>query len=121
MPRAFTFPAGPGGFVLLGDAAHAMSHHLSQGACLALEDAATLQSLLHEAIPGRTLSAALDEYTRTRRPRLVRILRQSRRVGAVYSANSTLAVRARDAALGLTPNRLLGRASAAVRQWRPPA
>jgi 2-polyprenyl-6-methoxyphenol hydroxylase-like FAD-dependent oxidoreductase len=121
MPRAFAFPAGPGGFVLLGDAAHAMSHHLSQGACLALEDAATLQSLLHEAIPGRTLAAALDAYTRTRRPRLARILRQSRRVGAVYSANSTLVVRARDAALGLTPNRLLGRASAAARQWNPPA
>jgi 2-polyprenyl-6-methoxyphenol hydroxylase-like FAD-dependent oxidoreductase len=121
MPRAFAFPVGPGGFVLLGDAAHAMSHHLSQGACLALEDAATLQALLHEAIPGRTLAAGLEEYTHVRRPRLVRILRQSRRVGAVYSANSTLVVRARDAALGLTPNRLLGRASATVRQWRPPA
>jgi 2-polyprenyl-6-methoxyphenol hydroxylase-like FAD-dependent oxidoreductase len=121
LPRTFAFPAGSGGVVLLGDAAHAMSHHLSQGACLALEDAATMSALLQDAIPGRTLAAALDEYSRTRRPRLARILRQSRRVGAVYSANSTLAVRARDAALGLTPNRLLGRASASVRQWRPPA
>ncbi|GAA5196633.1 FAD-dependent oxidoreductase [Rugosimonospora acidiphila] len=121
LPRAFSFPAGPGGFVLLGDAAHAMSPHLSQGACLALEDAATLRVLLKDAIPGRTLQGALDAYSRARRPRLARILRQSRRVGAVYSANGTLAVRARDAALGLTPNRLLGRASDTVRQWRPPA
>jgi 2-polyprenyl-6-methoxyphenol hydroxylase-like FAD-dependent oxidoreductase len=121
LPREFAFPSGPGGFVLLGDAAHAMSHHLSQGACLALEDAATLVSLVRDAVPGRGLGQALDAYTRERRPRLVRILRQSRRVGAVYSANSTFAVRARDAALGLTPNRLLGRATAALRQWNPPS
>jgi 2-polyprenyl-6-methoxyphenol hydroxylase-like FAD-dependent oxidoreductase len=121
LPRGFAFPSGPGGFVLLGDAAHAMSHHLGQGACLALEDAATLQTLVREAIPGRGLCQALESYTRERRPRLARILRQSRRVGAVYSANSTFAVRARDAALGLTPNRLLGRATATVRQWQPPA
>jgi 2-polyprenyl-6-methoxyphenol hydroxylase-like FAD-dependent oxidoreductase len=120
LPRGFTFPSGPGGFVLLGDAAHAMSHHLGQGACLALEDAATLQTLVREAVPGRSLGQALDAYTRERRPRLARILRQSRRVGAVYSANSTFAVRARDAALGLTPNRLLSRATAAARQWQPP-
>jgi 2-polyprenyl-6-methoxyphenol hydroxylase-like FAD-dependent oxidoreductase len=107
--------------VLLGDAAHAMSHHLGQGACLALEDAATLQTLVRDAIPGRGLVHALDAYTRERRPRLARILRQSRRVGAVYSANATLAVRARDAALGLTPHRLLSRATETVRHWQPPA
>jgi 2-polyprenyl-6-methoxyphenol hydroxylase-like FAD-dependent oxidoreductase len=121
IPRSFSYLAGPGGFVLLGDAAHAMSHHLSQGACLALEDAATLRSAVHDAVPGRTLADALTGYTRGRRPRVARIVRQSRRVGAVYSANSSFAVRARDAALGLAPGRLLGRPSAAARQWRPPA
>src|SRR2546430_8891355 len=117
IPRAFAFPAGPGGFVLLGDAAHAMSHHLGQGACLALEDAATLRSLVLDAIPGRTLGRALEEYTNQRRPRVARIVRQSRRVGAVYAANGNLVVRARNAALGLTP-RMLGRAGAVARQWR---
>jgi 2-polyprenyl-6-methoxyphenol hydroxylase-like FAD-dependent oxidoreductase len=120
IPRSFSFPAGPGGYVLLGDAAHAMSHHLGQGACLALEDAATLRSVLLDAIPGRSLGQALDAYTRQRRPRLARIVRQSRRVGAVYSANGSLAVRARDAALGLSP-RLFGRAAATARHWQPPA
>jgi 2-polyprenyl-6-methoxyphenol hydroxylase-like FAD-dependent oxidoreductase len=119
IPRAFAFPAGPGGFVLVGDAAHAMSHHLGQGACLALEDAATLRSLLLDAIPGRSLVHALEEYTNQRRPRVARIVRQSRRVGAVYSANGNLVARARNAALGLTP-RMLGRAGAVARQWRPP-
>src|SRR2546421_732668 len=119
IPRAFAFPSGPGGFVLLGDAAHAMSHHLGQGACLALEDAATLRALLLDAIPGRALVHALEEYTGQRRPRVARIVRQSRRVGAVYAANGNLVVRARNAALGLTP-RLLGRAGVMARQWRPP-
>ncbi len=120
MPRAFAFPAGPGGFVLVGDAAHAMSHHLSQGACLALEDAARLRSLLLDAIPGRSLGPALDAYTIERRPRVARIVRQSRRAGVVYAANGNLVARARNAALGLTP-RMLGRAGAVARQWRPPA
>jgi 2-polyprenyl-6-methoxyphenol hydroxylase-like FAD-dependent oxidoreductase len=119
IPRAFAFPVGPGGFVLVGDAAHAMSHHLGQGACLALEDAATLRSLLLDASPGRSLVHALEEYTNQRRPRVARIVRQSRRVGAVYAANGNLVVRARNAALGLTP-RMLGRAGAVARQWRPP-
>jgi 2-polyprenyl-6-methoxyphenol hydroxylase-like FAD-dependent oxidoreductase len=119
IPRGFAFPAGPGGFMLIGDAAHAMSHHLGQGACLALEDAATLRSLLLDAIPGRSLVHALEEYTSQRRPRVARIMRQSRRVGVVYAANGNLVVRARNAALGLTP-RMLGRAGAVARQWRPP-
>jgi 2-polyprenyl-6-methoxyphenol hydroxylase-like FAD-dependent oxidoreductase len=119
IPRSFAFPAGPGGFVLIGDAAHAMSHHLGQGACLALEDAATLRSLLLDAIPGRSLVHALEEYTSQRRPRVARIMRQSRRVGAVYAANGNLVARARNAALGLTP-RMLGRAGAVARRWRPP-
>jgi len=120
IPRSFAFPAGPGGFALLGDAAHAMSHHLGQGACLALEDAATLRALLIEAAPGKSLVHALEEYSVQRRPRVARIIRQSRRVGAVYAANGNLVIRARNAALGLTP-RLLGRAGAVARQWRPPA
>src|SRR2546421_4877979 len=120
IPRSFAFPAGPGGFALLGDAAHAMSHHLGQGACLALEDAATLRSLLIDAVPGRSLVQALEEYSVQRRPRVARIVRQTRRVGAVYAANGNLVVRARNAALGRTP-RLLGRAGAVARQWRPPS
>ncbi len=120
MPRSFGYPCGPGGFVLLGDAAHAMGHHLSQGACLALEDAATLATLVHPAVPGRTLAEAVTEYSRIRRPRLARIVRQSRRMGVVLSANGALAVRARNAALGLSP-RLLGRVSGSVRPWRPPS
>jgi 2-polyprenyl-6-methoxyphenol hydroxylase-like FAD-dependent oxidoreductase len=108
LPNAYGFPAGPGGIVLLGDAAHAMPHHLGQGACLTLEDAATLRSVLRDANPGEGLRAAIREYGERRRPRAARVARQNRRAGAVVQARGRLALRARDAALGRRPlNRVL--------------
>ncbi|HEY2947717.1 MAG TPA: FAD-dependent oxidoreductase [Micromonosporaceae bacterium] len=108
LPRAYAFPAGPGGVVLLGDAAHAMPHHLGQGACVTLEDAATLGSVLHDAIPGDDVRAAIRAYDSVRRPRAARVVRQARRVGAVVQARGRLALRARNAVLGTRPlNRLL--------------
>jgi 2-polyprenyl-6-methoxyphenol hydroxylase-like FAD-dependent oxidoreductase len=121
VPESFVFPVGSGGYVLLGDAAHAMTHHLSQGACLALEDAATLQALLLEAIPGRTLGERLQAYSQLRRPRVVRVAQQSRRVGAMLQERGRLLTRARDMALGTLAPHLLDKASAGAADWRPPA
>jgi 2-polyprenyl-6-methoxyphenol hydroxylase-like FAD-dependent oxidoreductase len=113
LPRCFSMPSGTGGYVLLGDAAHAMSHQLGHGACLALEDAAVLRDLVYESIPGRTLAGAVEAYSRDRRPHLARIVRQSRRMG------SGLSGRTRDGGLA-RPAGLLTRVSGMVRQWRPP-
>lgn len=121
LPRGFGFPVGPGGFVLLGDAAHAMPHHLGQGACLAFEDAATLQSVLREAIPGAPARDAIESYSRLRRPRAVTVVRQTRRMSAVLQARGRLALRARDAALGTITPRLMGSAATAAEEWRPPS
>ncbi|HEX2355920.1 MAG TPA: NAD(P)/FAD-dependent oxidoreductase [Micromonosporaceae bacterium] len=108
LPHAYAFPSGSGGVVLLGDAAHAMPHHLGQGACLTLEDAATLRAVLHDAIPGHGLRAAIRRYGELRRPPAARAARQTRRVGAVVQARGRLALRARDSVLGTrTLNRLL--------------
>jgi 2-polyprenyl-6-methoxyphenol hydroxylase-like FAD-dependent oxidoreductase len=120
LPRDFGFPAGTGGVVLLGDAAHAMPHHLGQGACLAFEDAATLRSATRTAIPGDQLRAAVSEYGRLRRPRAVRVARQTRRMGVVLQARGRLALRARDATLGALSPRLLDRAAIAAARWQPP-
>lgn len=120
LPRGYVFPAGPGGVVLLGDAAHAMPHHLGQGACLAFEDAATLRVLVREAIPGAGLRAAVEAYSRERRPRTVTVVRQTRRMSAVLQTRGRLALRARDAALGAINPRLMGSAASAAAQWRPP-
>ncbi|MGW5581995.1 FAD-dependent monooxygenase [Micromonospora chokoriensis] len=116
LPRAYGFPAGPGGVVLLGDAAHAMPPHLGQGACLAFEDAATLATLLREA----RLPDAVLAYDRVRRPRAATVVRQTRRMSAVLQARGRLALRARDAALGTINSRLLSSAAATAAQWRPP-
>lgn len=120
LPRAYGFPTGQGGFVLLGDAAHAMPHHLGQGACLAFEDAATLGSLVEEAVPGQRLRSAVEAYSRQRRPRTVSVVRQTRRMSAVLQTRGRLALRARDAALGTLSPRLLGRAAATAARWNPP-
>ncbi|MCX5066319.1 FAD-dependent monooxygenase [Micromonospora lupini] len=117
LPRAYGFGVGPGGVVLLGDAAHAMPPHLGQGACLAFEDAATLASLLREA----RLPDAVQTYDRVRRPRAATVVRQTRRMSAVLQTRGRLALRARDAALGTINSRLLSSAAASAAQWRPPA
>ena len=108
LPRAYGFRSGPGGVVLLGDAAHAMPHHLGQGACLAFEDAATLRSLTADAAPGAALCTAIEEFSRLRRPRTTTVVRQSRRMSAVVQARGRLALRARDAALSHMRPRILG-------------
>lgn len=120
LPRRFSFPVGAGGIVLLGDAAHVATPTLTQGACLAFEDAATLRSLLCDASPGGTLPLALDEYTLARRQRVARVARTSRRLGLVMQARGRLSVRARDAWLERVSPRLLDRAAASAHQWTPP-
>jgi 2-polyprenyl-6-methoxyphenol hydroxylase-like FAD-dependent oxidoreductase len=120
LPRRFGFPVGQGGFVLLGDAAHVATPNLAQGACLAFEDAATLGALLAGVEPGPSLVAALDAYTQTRRARVARVAKASRRVGRVLQAQGWLAVQARDIALGRLSSRLLDRASASATEWTPP-
>lgn len=120
LPPALAFDAGPGGYALVGDAGHAIAHYLGQGACLALEDAATLQAAVRTAVPGRTLNRALGEYSRLRRPRIARIVNQSRRVGGVMQGRGGLAARARNLAGGRSLPRLLERMTAETDDWRPP-
>ncbi|MBL6275639.1 FAD-dependent monooxygenase [Micromonospora fiedleri] len=116
LPKAYGFPLGPGGVVLLGDAAHAMPPHLGQGACLAFEDAATLAALLRES----TLPDAVLAYDRARRPRAAAVVRQTRRMSAVLQTRGRLALRARDVALNTITPRILGTAATVAAQWRPP-
>ena len=120
LPRAYGFRCGPGGVVLLGDAAHAMPHHLGQGACLAFEDAATLRSLVADAEPGEPLGAAIDAYSRARRPRTTSVVRQTRRMSAVVQARGRLALRARDAALDRLRPRIFGHPHDDTADWTAP-
>jgi 2-polyprenyl-6-methoxyphenol hydroxylase-like FAD-dependent oxidoreductase len=120
IPESLVFPAGGGGYALVGDAAHALPDHLGQGACLALEDAATLQALVRDAVPGRALTGALQAYQRARRPRVARLSRQARRLGTVLQASGRFGSRARGVALGAVAPRLLESAATEANDWQPP-
>lgn len=106
-----------GRLVLLGDAAHAMTPNLGQGACQALEDSATLGALLHPDVdPG----PALARYDHLRRPRAQLIGRRSRQIGAVGQLSGRTSTAAREILMRLTPSRVADRQLASTLEWRPP-
>ncbi len=113
VPARFGYRVGGGGVVLVGDAAHAITPSLTQGAGLALEDAVVLGTVMRTAVPGDDLAARLDEFTRLRRDRVVRVGRAARRLDRVVQAQSRLAVAARDALLARLGTRLVDPAAIA--------
>lgn len=71
-----------GRVVLLGDAAHALTPNMGQGAGMAMEDAAVLAYELHLADRGeKDVPAALASYVARRTPRVETIVRLSRLIG----------------------------------------
>ena len=71
-------PWSRGRAVLLGDAVHAITPNICQGAGMAMEDAAVLAEELATAAP---LENALANYARRRKPRVETVMRVSREVG----------------------------------------
>lgn len=88
---------------LLGDAWHAMTPDLGQGACQALEDAAVLDQHLRQH-PG---APDLHRFMRTRRARTAAAVLASRAAGAVAQPLPHVAARARASALKALPSRLV--------------
>lgn len=89
-----------GRVALLGDAAHAMTPNLGQGAAMAIEDALVLARELtaHDSAP-----AALIAYEARRRARVNDIQARSRNIGRVAQWQSPLAVWARNWLLKSAP------------------
>ena len=76
---------------LLGDAAHAMTPNIGQGAGMAMEDAAVLAAELEAAQRGaQALEQALANYEKRRRPRVDAVMRISREVGEEGQLESPL-------------------------------
>jgi len=86
--------------VLLGDAAHATTPGLGQGAAQALEDAVVLADCLDSLDP---VEYALATYQARREPRTSLVLKMSRRVDKAAQMSSPLAWRARNALVRGTP------------------
>jgi 2-polyprenyl-6-methoxyphenol hydroxylase-like FAD-dependent oxidoreductase len=95
-----------GRIVLVGDAAHATTPGVGQGAAQAIEDAVVLADRL---AAGGDLAIALAEYEAIRRPRAEAVLKLSRRVDKAAQLASPLAWRFRNAILRLLPDRVQSR------------
>jgi len=81
-----------GRVALLGDAAHALTPNMGQGAGMAMEDAAVLADELSRAARGETdAPAALTSYVARRRLRVETIVRLSRQIGEEGQLSGTLA------------------------------
>lgn len=105
---------------VIGDAAHAMTPNLGQGAGQGIEDAATLTVLLRDASPD-ALESTLVTYDELRRPRTTSVMRGSRTAGRVAQASNPLLAGLRDGALLLTPARALTVANNRLVNWPRPA
>jgi 2-polyprenyl-6-methoxyphenol hydroxylase-like FAD-dependent oxidoreductase len=90
---------------LLGDAAHAVTPDLGQGACQALEDVAVLALLLKRWPPDE----AFSEYNRLRVSRTRQLILESRRFGRVAQWHHPAAVQLRNFVVRHLPKRVLER------------
>lgn len=108
VPRAWS----RGRVALLGDAAHPMTPDLGQGACCAIEDAATLADMLGACGRGASpadLAEALSRYSRARSARCRALSRRSRRLTSICQSASPMVRVGRDVVARLTPRRALAR------------
>ncbi|KAJ6090047.1 hypothetical protein N7467_005263 [Penicillium canescens] len=77
-----------GNVCLLGDAGHPMMPHQSQGACMAIEDAAALGILFNKRYFNGDISQALAVYEAVRLPRATRV--QAAAAKAAYNINERI-------------------------------
>ncbi|MER5268124.1 FAD-dependent monooxygenase [Actinosynnema sp. NPDC002837] len=108
-----------GRVALLGDAAHAMTPYLGQGACMAIEDAVVLAAACARA---DDVPTALADYDRQRRPRTQRMAKASRVLGRVgHKVRNPVAVTMRDVAMRAVPASVGSARATKFLAWTPPS
>jgi 2-polyprenyl-6-methoxyphenol hydroxylase-like FAD-dependent oxidoreductase len=106
-----------GRVVLLGDAAHAVTPDIGQGACLSIEDAVVLAAALQRG----GVNEALATFDATRRPRTQRLVQTSGRLARILQVGNPAGARLRDTLVRALPTPLFGRFAAGAFAWTPPA
>lgn len=86
--------------LLVGDAAHATTPNMGQGACQAIEDAATLQQCLTKEI---NLNKAFQQFEKLRLHRTHYVVNRSRKMGQLAQLTNPLAIAARNTFVKLIP------------------
>jgi 2-polyprenyl-6-methoxyphenol hydroxylase-like FAD-dependent oxidoreductase len=102
---------GRGRAALIGDASHAMTPNLGQGAAQGIEDALALAMALRVTDDDRE---AVREYEKLRAARVRHVQRRSRRIGAVGQWSNPLACALRNALVRATPTRVTMRSIEAI-------
>lgn len=87
--------------VLMGDAAHATTPNLGQGACMAIEDAAVLAQCVQ--LNAANIADAFREFERKRIARTTSVVRDSWRMGQVAQWQNPFLVALRNNLLRLVP------------------
>jgi 2-polyprenyl-6-methoxyphenol hydroxylase-like FAD-dependent oxidoreductase len=88
---------------LIGDASHALTPNLGQGACMAMEDALTLANCLRQE---KDVAAGFRAYEARRFPRVRNAIWRSRWLGEVGQWESRAVVTVRNAVTRVLPGRM---------------
>lgn len=99
-----------GSVVLIGDAAHATTPNLGQGACQAIEDAYYLAKLIQNA---DEIETAFNRFSAIRLERTQTIVKTSRNIGKLAQNTNPLISSIRNSLFRLLPQK------AAIRQMKP--
>lgn len=86
--------------LLMGDAAHATTPNMGQGACMAIEDAAVLAMYVKEKT---TMSEAFRQFETKRIKCTTAIVKKSHSIGKLAQLENTFLIILRNTALKLTP------------------
>ncbi len=86
--------------VLMGDAAHATTPNMGQGACMAIEDAAILAICMDEE---KQVEKAFMNFEKRRISRTTKIVNDSWRLGKVAQLENPLLISLRNAAMKMVP------------------
>jgi 2-polyprenyl-6-methoxyphenol hydroxylase-like FAD-dependent oxidoreductase len=106
-----------GRVVLLGDAAHAVTPDIGQGACLAVEDAVVLA----DALDRNGVEEALAAYDVIRRPRTQELVKTSGRLAHVLQLRNPVLAGIRDTLARALPTPVFARFAGGAFSWTPPA